>query len=145
MKPSASGQKTSHNMSKAVLSASTMAWITRKGYPGTSGLSLQRAPPAFFDVLASVDQNGAGPGHDEGANDDETHHAEIHSTDRVPGTAAEVQLLDEQLAQLEHADQQRDKDRQRRDRQVVEDLAHRVRKSPGICLRHEGAVGCVHQ
>src|SRR2546430_3126123 len=92
-KPSASGQSTSQSMSKADASALTMAWMI------TRSLVSQSGRPAFLDVQALVDQNCAGPRHDEGADDDEPHDAEVHPTDQVPGTTAKVQLLDQQLAQ----------------------------------------------
>src|SRR6266480_4449281 len=103
-------------MSKADASALTMAWMI------TGSLVSQSGRPAFLDVQALVDQNCPGPRHDEGADDNETHDAKVHPTDRVPDTTAKVQLLDHQLAQFEQADEERDKDRERGDRQVVENL-----------------------
>src|SRR2546421_4917043 len=144
--PSASGQRTSQSMSKADASALTTAWmITMAAYRVALRLVTKRRGPAFLDVQASIDQKCAGPRHDEGAHDHEAHDAEVHPTDRVPRTPTKIQLLDEQLAQLEQADEERDKDRERGDGEVVENLPHRVRESPRIRLRHKGAVGSVHQ
>src|SRR5207245_10417555 len=89
MKPSASGQKTSHNMSKAVLSANRTAGITRKAYPEINELSLERARPAFLDVLAPVDEEGARPGNAESRHDDCADNAEIEFIERSPESALE--------------------------------------------------------
>src|SRR6202011_2779842 len=57
--------------------------------------------PAFLDVQAPIDQEGADPGGDERTDDDKAHDTEVHPADRIPRTTAKVQLLHEELAQLE--------------------------------------------
>src|SRR5437773_12400991 len=108
-------------------------------------LAPQSGRPAFLDVEAPIDQDRTRPGDDEGADDDKPQDAEVHPTNHVPDATAKVQLLDEQLAQLEQADEECDKDGKRGDGQVVENLPYRVGESPRISLRHEGAVSRVHQ
>ena len=51
----------------------------------------------------------------------------------------------EQAAELDRPDHERDGDRQARDRDVVEDLADRLRERPAVGEVHERAVDRVHQ
>ncbi len=53
--------------------------------------------------------------------------------------------VDEDLRDLEKADEQGHEHRQRRDGQVVEDLPDRARERPRVRLGHERAVSRVHE
>ena len=57
----------------------------------------------------------------------------------------EAELVREHREQLDPADQQRDRDRQPGDRDVVEDLAHRLGERPAVGEVHERAVERVEQ
>ena len=81
----------------------------------------------------------------EQADDHVADDVEVDAGDDVPEPAAQAELLGEHREQLDRADEQRHRDRQARDRDVVEDLAHRLGERPAVGEVHERAVERVEQ
>src|SRR2546425_8949288 len=126
-KPSASGHRTSHSMSNAEARALTMAWmITMAAYCLELRLVTQRRGPSFLDVLAPVDQEGTGPGHDERRDDDRPDDAEIEVLEDIAESAPKIQRPRQDLCDLDEAHEERNEHGQPRHGQVVKNLPHRI-------------------
>src|SRR5438309_22026 len=82
--------------------------------------------PALLDPANLEDGEGGSPGDDEGGNDDETEDAEVQAGDEAEDAAPQLEDADQDLRELDHADEEGDEDRERGHRQVVEDLPDRV-------------------
>src|SRR4051812_35266141 len=128
---SRAGAETRRPASRITASASSrLATETSRGSGARVTSRRLRAPhvrgPALLDVREAPDGERDRPGEDEQAGDDVADHVQVDGRDRVPGLAGEAELLAEDGDELDRADHQRDGDRQRRDRDVVVDLSHRL-------------------
>src|SRR6476660_1290438 len=84
---------------------------------------LQVRRPALLDPPKPPDQQRDHPGRRKQGNDQEPEEVDVDVREPVPKRSGEVQLRADQTADLDRADHQRDRHRQGRDREVVEDLA----------------------
>src|ERR1700730_660735 len=88
--------------------------------------------PALFDASESPHGDGEKPGDHEQPHDDEPGGVEVDAADDTPHTTRELEVLDTDRDHLDGSDEERDGDRQARDGEVVEHLAHRLRERPAI-------------
>src|SRR5438094_532768 len=110
-----------------------------------SATSSTVAAPAAIDTARLPQHDGERPRDDEKADDDVADVAEIEVVEVRPEAARKRELRGGHLEQFDHADQERDGDREAGDGDVVIDLADRIGEGPAVGVAHEGAVGGVHQ
>ncbi len=107
----------------------------------------ERIPALHFSSMRAEppDREREGPGQDEQRDDRVADEVEVEVRDPVPEAAGEAELLGEDPEQLDAADDQRHGHRERRDRDVVVDLPHRLGERPAVGEVHERAVDRVQQ
>src|SRR6202171_1569391 len=114
--------------------------------PADLGAPADLFAPAFVDAANLVDQERGRPGHHVGGDNEVAGPAnEVESGAGAEYAAFEVVPLDDDLQQLDNADEERDESRKARHREVVENLADGARESPRVGLRHDRPVSCVHE
>ena len=101
--------------------------------------------PALLDAAEPPDGERDGPGEHEEPDDPEADVAEVERGDPGQRPRLDAEPVDDQPGEHQHADDQGDGDRQQRDGQVVEDLAHRLEERPAVGPGHQHAVGGVEQ
>src|SRR6516225_11957884 len=92
----------------------------------------QRAVPAGFQAAEPPDRDGHGPDHQEQPGDREPRLVQVEVGHEVPEGAVQVQLAGDYAEDLHGPDQERGRDRQPGDDEVVVHLADRPGERPAV-------------
>src|SRR5947208_16699153 len=98
--------------------------------------AFDHAAPARLDPACLPQHDGERPRDDEKADDDVADVAEIEVVEVRPEAARKRELRGGHLEQFDHADQERDGDREAGDGDVVIDLADRIGEGPAVGVAH---------
>src|SRR5580700_10584111 len=112
---------------------------------GGGGNGLARRRPAAVQLGQLPVDDGGGPDDYEKPGYGEARLVDVEVGNEVPEAAVDAQLASEQADDLDGPDQERDRDGQAGDDQVVVDLAHRLGERPAIGEVHEAPVQRVEQ